>query len=119
MPALDAYRFAAKADPENADTARAVARSEEILRLDPTRRGLAVRERARRWDAILRRVLDAAAACGPSAEIEKAKPLLKQRAVSLAASDRKMETALGIWNRAPAPCKTDAVLAHILSKVRE
>jgi CIC family chloride channel protein len=119
MPALDAYRFAAKSDPANADTARAVARVEEILRLDPTRRGLAVRERARRWDEILRRVLDAAAACGPSAEIEKAKALLKKRAVSLAASDQKMETALRIWNGAAAACRSDAVMAHILSKVRE
>jgi CIC family chloride channel protein len=119
MPALDAYRFAAKADPEDADTARAVARGEEILRLDPTRRGLAVRERARRWDEILQRVLDAAVVCGPSAEIEKAKPLLKKRAASLAASDQKMETALRIWKGAPAACKTDAVLGHILSKVRE
>ena len=58
VPALDAYRFAAKADPGNADTGHAVARVEEILRLDPTRRGLSVRERARRWDEILQRVLD-------------------------------------------------------------
>src|ERR1039458_2328542 len=40
VSALDAYRFAAKADPGNADTAHAVARVEEILRLDPTRRGI-------------------------------------------------------------------------------
>src|ERR1035438_7606393 len=117
--ALDAYRYAAKADPGNADTAHAVARVEEILRLDPTRRGLAVRERARRWDEILQRVLDAVAGCGTSPEIEKAKPLLKKRSISLEVSDQKMQNALSIWKAAPAPCKTDAVLTHILSKLPE
>jgi CIC family chloride channel protein len=119
VSALDAYRFAAKADPGNADTAHAVARVEEILRLDPTRRGLAVRERARRWDEILQRVLDAIAGCGTSPEIEKAKPLLKKRSISLEVSDQKMQNALSIWKAAPAPCKTDAVLTHILSKLPE
>jgi hypothetical protein len=119
VAALEAYRLAAKADPGNAGIARAVARVEEILRLDPTRRGLAVRERARRWDEILQRVLAAAALCGPSPEIEKAKPLLKMRSVSLEVSDRKMQTALSIWKAAPASCKTDAVLTHILSKLAE
>ena len=96
-----------------------MARVEEILRLDPTRRGLSVRERARRWDEILQRVLVAVAVCGPSPEIEKAKPLLKKRSVSLEVSDQKMQTALSIWKAAPAPCKTDAVLTHILSKFPE
>ena len=118
-PALDAYRFAAKADPENADTVHAVARVEEILRLDPTRRGLSVRERARRWDEILQRVLVATAVCGPSPDIEKAQPLLNKRSVSLEVSDQKMQAALSIWKAAPAPCKTDAVLTHILSKIAE
>jgi tetratricopeptide (TPR) repeat protein len=119
VSALDAYRFAAKADSGNADTAHAVTRVEEILRLDPTRRGLAVRERARRWDEILQRVLDAVAGCGTSPEIEKAKPLLKKRSISLEVSDQKMQNALSIWKAAPAPCKTDAVLTHILSKLAE
>jgi hypothetical protein len=119
IPALDAYRNVAKADPGNADARRGVARVEEILRLDPTRRGLSVRERARRWDGILQRVLDQAAACGPSPEIEKARPLLKRRAASLEASDQKMDAALGIWNGEAASCKTDAVLTHILSKLGE
>jgi hypothetical protein len=116
---LDAYRFAAKADPENTAARLAVARVEEILRLDPTRRGLSVRERARRWDEILQRVLVAAAVCGPSPEIEKAKPLLKKRTGSLEVSDQKMEAALSIWKGAAASCKTDTVLTHILSKLRE
>ena len=96
-----------------------MARVEEILHLDPTRRGLSVRERARRWDEILQRVLVAAAVCGPSPDIEKVKPLLKKRSVSLEVSDQKMQAALSIWKAAPAPCKTDAVLTHILAKIAE
>jgi chloride channel protein, CIC family len=117
--ALDAYRHAAAAEPEDLDARHAVARSEEILRLDPSRRGLSVRERARRCDEILQRVVAAAAACGPAAEIEKAKRLLQERAVSLDLPDRKMEAALGIWQGAAPPCKTDAVLLHILAKTGE
>ncbi len=119
MSALDAYRHAAKADPDNAEPIPMIARVEEILRLDPTRRGLSVRERARRWDEILQRVMQVVAVCGPSADIEKAKPLLKTRSPSLEVTDQKMETALRIWKNAPAPCKTDPVLAHILSKLGE
>ena len=96
-----------------------MAHVEEILRLDPTRRGLSVRERARRWDEILQRVLTAVAVCGPSSEIEKAQRLLKKRSASLEVSDQKMQTALNIWKAAPASCKTDAVLAHILPKIVE
>ena len=116
---LDAYRRAAKADPENAEALRAVARVEEILLLDPTRRGLSVRERARRWDEILQRVLVATAVCGPSPEMEKAKPLLKKRSVGLEVSDQKMETALRIWKGAASSCKTDPLLTHILAKIEE
>jgi predicted Zn-dependent protease len=119
LPALDAYRHAAEADPDNAESRRTVARVEEILDLDPTRRGLSVRERARRCDRILQRVVDAAAACGASPEIEQAQALLKKRAVSLEVTDQKMAAALGIWKAAPAPCRTDAVLTHVLSKIRE
>ena len=117
--ALDAYRRAAKIDPENTYAHQAAARVEDVLRVDPTRRGLSVRERARRWDEIFRRVLAAVAACGPSPEVEKAKPLLRKRAVSLEVSDQKMETALSIWKGAAASCKTDAVLTHVLAKLAE
>lgn len=118
-PALDAYRRASVADPQNVEARTSVARVEEILRLDPTRRGLSVRERAQRWDAILQRVVTSVETCGPSPEIEKAKPLLKRRAVSMEVSDLKMETSLSIWKGAGEVCKSDSVLAHILSKIRE
>jgi chloride channel protein, CIC family len=119
LPALDAYQHAAQADPESADARLAVSRLEEILALDPTRRGLAVRDRALRWDEILGRVLTAVAACGPSPEIERARSLLKKRAISLEVSDQKMQAAISTWKSAAEACKKDAVLTHILSKLRE
>jgi tetratricopeptide (TPR) repeat protein len=119
LPALDAYRHAAEADPENADTRRAVARVEEILGLDPTRRGLSLRERAHRWGEILQRILTGTTGCGPSPQTQEAQSLLAQRSVSLETTDRKMAAALGIWKSTAAPCKTDLVLTHILSKIPE
>jgi len=117
--ALDAYRRAVSADPGNAEAQRAAAHVEQVLRLDPTRRGLSVRERARRWHEILQRVVDAAAICGSTTEIARAGPLLTQRVLSLELTDRKMEAASRIWQSTAAPCKTDAVLSHILSKPGE
>lgn len=117
--ARDAYRRAAEADPQNTAARNAVARAEDVLRLDPTSRGLSAWERARRWHEVLQRVMAATAACGPSREIEKAKSLLKRRAFSIEASDRKMEAALRIWRNADASCKTDAVLTHVLAKIGE
>lgn len=117
--ALAAYRRAIAADSENEDAHKAVARAEDTIRLDPTRRGLSVRERARRWDEILQRVLTAAAACGPSPGIEQAKLLMKRRVLTLDVTDQKMEAALHIWKDAGASCKTDEALRHILSKLGE
>ena len=117
--ALDAYRRAVNADPKSLDAQHAVARVEDVLSLDPTRRGLSVRERAVRWDAMLQRVLTAVAACWTSPESEKARLLLKNRTVSLEMSDQKMAAALNIWKGAAELCKTDAVLTHILAKLGE
>lgn len=119
VQALDAFRRAVKADPEDEDARQAVTRVEDALQIDPTRRGLSVKERALCWDEILQRVLAAAAQCGSSPEMEKAKPLLNQRASSLELSDRKMEAALSVWKGLPAGCRTDAVLTHIVAKAGE
>ncbi len=119
VPALDAYRRAAAADPANPEARSAVAPIQEIRRLDPTERGLSIAERARRWDEILRLVLDQAAVCGMSPEIEKAQLLLKKQSISLKVSDQKMETALSLWKGAPGSCRTEPVLTHILSRLEE
>lgn len=78
LSALDAYRRAAKADPGNAEAQSAVTRVEDILSIDPTRRGLSVRERAHRWDEVLQRIVNAASACGSNPEVSKANLLLKE-----------------------------------------
>jgi hypothetical protein len=43
----------------------------------------------------------------------------EKRAAGLEVLDQKMAAALSIWKAAPAPCKTDEVLTHILSKFPE
>jgi chloride channel protein, CIC family len=119
-PALEAYRHAIQADPENEDAHRVVALLEEILSLDPTRRGLSIRERARRWDQILQRVIDAAAACGISpAGLDKTTSLLKLHSANLEITDRKMAEALRTWQSLGPSCKTDKVLTHVLAKLAE
>jgi tetratricopeptide (TPR) repeat protein len=117
--ALEAYRRALAADAVNLDAQNAVARMEDVLALDPTPRGLAFRERSSRWDKILQRMLAATEMCTASSEVDKAKTLLKQRAVSLDALDQRMAAALSLWKQAEDSCKTDAVLGHIMVKLGE
>lgn len=117
--ALEAYRNAAKADPDNKDAQLSATRLDEVLRLDPTQRNLSVRDRARRWDSVLQRILAAGDTCVPAHEAEKANVLLKQRTVSLEALDKKVDAAKEIWQRAAPSCKTDAVLIHIMSKLKQ
>ncbi|MGO9240452.1 MAG: chloride channel protein [Bryobacteraceae bacterium] len=117
--ALEAYRRAMTADPDDLAAGRAAARAEEVVLLDPTRRGLSIRERAHRWDLVLQRVDDAAAPCGSTTQLERARPLLNRPAASIESLDRKMEAAASIWQHAAPACKTDQVLAHILAKLRD
>ncbi|HEY3741025.1 MAG TPA: chloride channel protein [Bryobacteraceae bacterium] len=120
QPALDAYRRALKISPVNQEARAAVARSEEVLSLDPMRRGLPVRERAHRWDQVLDRVITAATACGSSSpDIEKAKLLAKKPAASIDAADQKMASALSVWKSVPENCRIDLALVHILGKLSE
>jgi CIC family chloride channel protein len=117
--ALEAYRHAASVDPGNDDAQRAILRVEEVLRLDPTLRGLSVRARARRWDVISQRVLSSAASCPHSQQVEKAMALLKKPAASLEVSDQKVETTLRIWQGLPVSCRLDPVLIHIMAKAAD
>lgn len=119
LAARDAFRKAAETSGRSQEAEEALARTEEELKLDPTRRGLPVRERAQRWDEMLQRVYAAAAACGSTPEMQRVQPLLKKRALSLEASDQKMEAALRIWKSTGERCRTDPVLAHILAKLGE
>ncbi len=117
--ALDAYQRAVKADPGNTEAGRGVEQVEDILRWDPTRRGLSVRERARRWDEILRRVMVATEDCLPPEQTEKAAALLRRRTASLREIDQKMETALDLWRASASGCKTGAMLTHVMAKLED
>jgi hypothetical protein len=114
--ALEAYRSAKNADDGDPDARRAVARTEEVLRLDPSPRGLSIRERAQRWDLILHRILEIDQACVPVQELADATALLKQHATSLESLDKKVDAVKTIWDRSSASCPADEVLAHIMAK---
>jgi tetratricopeptide (TPR) repeat protein len=115
--ARDAFRKAVETSGQSQEAEEALARTEDALKLDPTRRGLPVRERAKRWDEMLRRVYAAAEACGSTPEMQEAQPLVKKRALSLETPDQKMEAALKIWKSTGERCKADPVLRHILAKL--
>ncbi len=115
--ALEAYRSAAVANDADLDVRRSVARMVEILRLDPTPRGLSIRDRANRWDLILRRILEVDQGCAPVQEIELGTSLLKQRGTNLETLDKKVEAIKNIWNRSAPSCPADEVLSHIMAKL--
>jgi CIC family chloride channel protein len=117
--ALEAYRNAVKADSDNENAHHSVARLEDIVRLDPTQRGLSIRERARRWDLILQRILEVDAACAPSREIDRANAILKQRTTNLDTLDKKVEAVREIWDQSASSCVTDEVLSHVMSKLKQ
>jgi len=118
-PALDAYQHALKADPDNSDAQALVALVEETLQLDPTPRGLSVRERGNRWNEVLGRVVAGAGACSGSAEIDKGKALLKKHDASVETVDQKMQTAVKVWKQMSPSCKNDAVLVHVMAKLAD
>lgn len=117
--ALEAYRQAARVDGANQEAVNAVSRVEEILRLDPTGRGLPVRERAKRWDAILLRVLTMTIPCGATDERTAAAALSKTKTASLEAPDRVMDAVLRVWKSTDAQCRTDSAVAHVLAKLKD
>lgn len=117
--ALEAYQRASDVDGTNSEARVAVLRVQEVLRLDPTRAGLSVRERARRWDEVLSRVVAAVSECGDSPELGKAKSLLGKQPASIEALDARMEAARVIWQAAEPACKGDVVLTQIMSRLRD
>ena len=68
---------------------------------------------------MLARVLAAVESCGPTPESEKAQALLRKRTASLEITDQKMEAAIEIWRAAPANCRRDPLLNHLIAKVHE
>lgn len=115
--ALEAYRNALKADDNNKYARDAIVRLENILRLDPTRGSLSVRERAQRWDLILQRLLQVDQACAPIQELAVAEALLKQTARSVETLDKKVNAIKSFWDRSATSCPADDVLSHIRPKI--
>jgi hypothetical protein len=113
--ALDAYRKALAADLQSPEARAGVARVEETLRLDPARRGLSERERARRWELVLERVVASLSACGATTGLENVRPLLNTRSQNSSVADQRTEAAVRLWQEAPAGCKADAVLSHVMA----
>ena len=117
--ALEAYQRAASIDPSNTAPTDAVARVRAVLEIDPSRRGLPIRERVRRWDLILARVVDALGKCeGNQESLDPARKLLQSKAVNVELADRKMDAALGLWRKAPM-CVQDPVVTHVLGRFSE
>lgn len=117
--ALAAYREAVKMDPANSEAKIAAMNVDEILRIDPNARWLSVRERASRWNEILRRVIKAAANCGKSLQLDAAATLMKNRALTIEATDHKRDTVLQLWQSMDERCKSDQAVAHVLAKFKE
>lgn len=118
--ALAAYRRSLEANPENPKAIEAVRQLEAIIALDPTARGLSSRERARRWDEVLRRVIAAVQPCdsseataGKSRELQL---LLAKKPNDLESADQKMEQAIRLWTSADAACKADPILLRIFNR---
>lgn len=117
--ALQAYRRAAELNPDNQEASSAVARLEDILRLDPSRQNLSARARAERWDLILQRLLNAGEGCISPEDRETARQLLGNKSPNLAAVDRKISMSKDLWQSMSASCQTDPALAHIFRKLTQ
>jgi CIC family chloride channel protein len=98
---------------------RAVAsREREVARLDPMGQRLTVRERARRWDAVLRRMEAASEGC--AAEwVERLRAVAKRRSKSLEGLDEKADAARVLWGERGEGCARDPVIEEIFSRLKE
>ncbi|MCU1324699.1 MAG: Cl-channel, voltage-gated family protein [Bryobacterales bacterium] len=117
--ALEAYRNAATVDPRNEAAARSVRRVEEVMDIDPTRRGLGWEERSRRWDLLFERVLTTATPCLGSGELTAAAALIQRPERSLKTQHEKASAIQHIWATVDAACRTDAVLSHVIANINE
>jgi tetratricopeptide (TPR) repeat protein len=117
--ALEAYRNAATVDPRNDAAARSVRRVEEVMDIDPTRRGLGWEERSRRWDLLFERVLTTATPCLGSGELTAAAALIQRPERSLKTQHEKASAIQHIWATVDAACRTDAVLSHVIANINE
>ncbi len=116
--ALQAYREAARLSPDSYSITASLAMVEKVLKLDPARRGLSLRERGRRWNEILAILIEQTSACGESPQYQVARRLLNKKTLSIEGLDEKMAAVLELWQSTPAPCNQDPALIHIFSRLR-
>lgn len=95
-----------------------VARDREVARLDPAAERLSFRERARRWDAVLRR-MDAAAEGCPADWLDRLHTVRGSRASTLESLDAKADAARVLWNQRPQDCLLDPVLTELMTRLKE
>jgi len=123
--ARDAFRAALKLNPNDTAASRRLDACEQILALDPSRRGLGAAERYRRSRMLLAGVLDAAGAClPPSPEAGEARKSLAdpQRPPSFGdATEKNTALAEDLWKAALKSCTAlptpDSPLPRVLAKL--
>jgi tetratricopeptide (TPR) repeat protein len=114
---LVAYHKAAELDPVNGELQGLVAELEEVRGLDPTRRRLSTRERARRWVRVLERLVERLESCGADVDLAPARGLLRQKRMSLETVDQMQTVAVELWGR--TNCREDRVLGRVFAKIPE
>jgi hypothetical protein len=114
---LVAYHKAAELDPVNGELQGLVAELEEVRGLDPTRRRLSTRERARRWARVLERLVERLESCGADVDLAQARGLFRQKRMSLETVDQMQTTAVELWGG--TKCREDRVLGRVFAKIPE
>lgn len=117
LAALEAYNRAVEVDSTNPSASRAAALVEEVLRLDPTRRSLAAKDRSGRQEKLVERIVSDLGACDATAGPGRVKVPAEKSRIGSDATAKKYAAALNLWQTAPEECKNDPVLVHILDKL--
>lgn len=119
--------------PEAASARKALELTDQVLNLDPMRRGLGGQERYRRSVNVLQRALDRATQCMTPAHAQAAKPLLDSANAALTrrvpangqteAAEANLDAAEKLWQAGKADCKpapsADDPLQLVLTKAAQ
>ncbi|MEO8090328.1 MAG: tetratricopeptide repeat protein [Gemmatimonadales bacterium] len=132
--ALADFTTAAGLKPDSPEIAAGLARSNQVLRLDPTQRGLSLDERYRRSFGLLGLILQAADSCfGPAAVdsvrtlADTARAVAKQRrppTPTYSTVERNLDLAVRLWQarwrECPSPVpESERPLALVLDRVAQ
>jgi tetratricopeptide (TPR) repeat protein len=128
--AQSSFIFALRLRPEDLDSRKALELTDQVLNLDPMRRGLAGQERYQRSIHVLQLVVDQVTPCMTAAHAETAAPLFDSARATLSrrvpagsqseAVETNLDTANKLWQAGKADCNPGAVsddpLQLVLSK---